>query len=104
MKLIIENWRRFRKINESRAFEDLMARHSNLRYERAQEISGLVHDILNKTAIDGRPDVQASILAVDQKLSGPEAEFAKDLIDHTAELHDSRGETSEQEPELEEEY
>ena len=100
MKLIMENWRKFRKINENSGFEQLMSQHSNIEYERTQDISRLVLDILNKTALNGQPDAEAAALAVDQVLSGPEAEFAKDLIDHTVGLHNSRAETPQVEPEM----
>ena len=101
MKLIMENWRRFRKINENSGLGQLMSQYSNIEYERTQDISRLVLDILNKTAINGRPDAEAAILAVDKELSGPEAEFAKDLIDHTVELHNSRGNQPQVDPEME---
>lgn len=98
-----------KELDENAAFNDLMTRHSNIESEKLQVISSVVRDILNKTAEGGRPNVNKSFGVVDTLkkkglLTDPEVEFAKDLIGHTAELHNSRDGAAQVEPEMEEEY
>ena len=94
-----------KELDENAAFNDLMARHSNIGSDQIQVISLFVRDVLNKTAEGGRPNVEASFLVVDNlkkknMLTDPEVEFAKDLINHTAELHNSRDGAAQVEPEM----
>jgi hypothetical protein len=88
VKLIFENWRRFKsKVNENneklQRLYDLIDEYPNIDYERLQDISGQVHDMMYPRDAIATP---IGIEDLDLEFEGDEAGFAKRLYALNKEL------------------